>query len=108
MPMLSSGGAAQCAAMFAGSRVALSLNGTAGLLSFWMHGKTWKPSAARASAWSSFDGKNGSRYDFRDLRDDGVSEGLKAVHPSGNTISHSTHVGFNEPVPLGCSMIARL
>jgi hypothetical protein len=31
------------------------------------------------------------------LRDDGVSEGSKAVHPRGNPISHSTHVGFNIP-----------
>ena len=35
--------------------------------------------------------------DFRDLRDDGVAEGSKTVHPSGNPMSHSTHVGFNEP-----------
>lgn len=35
--------------------------------------------------------------DFDDLRDDGVSEGSKAVHPGGNPISHSTHVGFNVP-----------
>lgn len=31
------------------------------------------------------------------MRDDGISEGSKTVHPSGNPISHSTHVGFNEP-----------
>jgi hypothetical protein len=29
--------------------------------------------------------------------DDGVSEGSEAVHPSGNPMSHSTHVGFNCP-----------
>lgn len=34
---------------------------------------------------------------FDDLRDDGVSEGSKAVHPIGNPISHSTHVGFSPP-----------
>jgi hypothetical protein len=34
---------------------------------------------------------------FDDLRDDGISEGFKSVHPSGNPISHSTHVGFREP-----------
>ena len=28
---------------------------------------------------------------------DGVSESAKAVHPSGNPISHSTHVGFSAP-----------
>lgn len=32
-----------------------------------------------------------------DLRDDGVAEGPKSVHPSGNPMSHSTHVGFSEP-----------
>jgi hypothetical protein len=36
--------------------------------------------------------------DFDDLRDDGISEGSKAVHPSGNPMSHSTHVGFNAPL----------
>jgi hypothetical protein len=35
--------------------------------------------------------------DFRDLRDDRVTEGVQAVHPRGNPMSHSTHVGFNEP-----------
>src|SRR4051812_8020339 len=35
--------------------------------------------------------------DFDDLRDDGIAEGSKAVHSSGNPMSHSTHVGFNEP-----------
>src|SRR5262245_6785875 len=30
----------------------------------------------------------------RDLRDDGVSESFKSVHPRGNPMSHSTHVGF--------------
>jgi len=34
---------------------------------------------------------------FRDLRDDRVSQALETVHPSGNPISHSTHVGFNAP-----------
>jgi hypothetical protein len=32
-----------------------------------------------------------------DLRDDGVSEAFKTVHPLGYPISHSTHVGFREP-----------
>jgi hypothetical protein len=31
------------------------------------------------------------------LRDDGVAESSKSVHPSGNPISHSTHDGFNFP-----------
>ena len=35
--------------------------------------------------------------DLRDLRDDGVSEASKAVHPVGYPMSHSTHVGFNRP-----------
>ncbi|WP_288063596.1 hypothetical protein, partial [Herbaspirillum sp.] len=34
---------------------------------------------------------------FGDLRDNGISEGFKSVHPSGNPMSHSTHVGFREP-----------
>src|SRR6201993_2628277 len=34
---------------------------------------------------------------FRDLRDDRVAEPFKAVHPSGNPMSHSTHVGFSDP-----------
>jgi hypothetical protein len=34
-----------------------------------------------------------------DLRDYGVSEGLKSVHPSGNPMSHSTHRGFKVPSP---------
>ena len=35
---------------------------------------------------------------FRDLRDKRVSQASQTVHPSGNPISHSTHVGFNEPL----------
>jgi hypothetical protein len=35
---------------------------------------------------------------LRDLREEGVPEGSKAVHPAGNPMSHSTHVGFNCPV----------
>ena len=42
---------------------------------------------------------------LRDLRDDRVSEGPKSVHPSGNPMSHSTHVGFKEPLPV-CDLIA--
>jgi hypothetical protein len=34
---------------------------------------------------------------LRDLRDDGVTEAFKTVHPSGYPMSHSTHVGFNAP-----------
>jgi hypothetical protein len=32
-----------------------------------------------------------------DLRDDGVAECSKSVHPAGNPCSHSTHVGFRAP-----------
>jgi hypothetical protein len=39
---------------------------------------------------------------FRDLRDERVAERPKSVHPSGNPMSHSTHVGFNEPLPSEC------
>jgi hypothetical protein len=35
---------------------------------------------------------------FGDLGDDGVAEASKSVHPVGNPMSHSTHVGFNCPV----------
>jgi hypothetical protein len=34
---------------------------------------------------------------FGYLGDDGVSESVQSVHPRGNPMSHSTHVGFNEP-----------
>lgn len=34
---------------------------------------------------------------LRDLRDDRVAESPQSVHPSGNPMSHSTHVGFNVP-----------
>ncbi len=30
-------------------------------------------------------------------RNDSVPKGSEAVHPRGNPISHSTHVGFNAP-----------
>jgi hypothetical protein len=42
-------------------------------------------------------GNNEAAYFFRDFRDDGVAKALKAVHPIGNPISHSTHSGFNRP-----------
>jgi hypothetical protein len=35
--------------------------------------------------------------DFGDLGYYGVSESSKSVHPAGNPMSHSTHVGFNLP-----------
>jgi hypothetical protein len=35
---------------------------------------------------------------FGDLGDYGVSEDSESVHPVGNPISHSTHIGFNIPV----------
>jgi hypothetical protein len=42
-----------------------------------------------------------------DLRDYGVTEASKSVHPIGNPISHSTHGGFNCPgmtsSPLTCT-----
>lgn len=41
--------------------------------------------------------EDASANPLRDLRDEGVAEGGKAVHPSGNPISHSTHVGFSAP-----------
>ena len=34
---------------------------------------------------------------FRDLRDDGVTEPSKAVHPMGYPMSHSTQFGFKAP-----------
>ena len=41
-----------------------------------------------------------------DLRYDGVSESPKSVHPSGNPMSHSTHVGFSFPPMLSGSAVA--
>lgn len=40
-------------------------------------------------------GYDGAAEDFWDLRDDSVAEAMQAVHPSGNPMSHSTHVGFS-------------
>src|SRR5688572_13899930 len=34
---------------------------------------------------------------LRDLRDDRVAESPQSVHPSGNPMSHSTHVGLSCP-----------
>ena len=31
------------------------------------------------------------------MRHDGITELLESVHPAGNPMSHSTHVGFNAP-----------
>jgi hypothetical protein len=42
-------------------------------------------------------GDDAAAEPLRDLGDEAVSEGSKSVHPSGNPMSHSTHVGFNEP-----------
>src|SRR6185503_3699677 len=42
--------------------------------------------------------ENGATDQFGDLRDYGVSELLKSVHPAGNPMSHSTHVGFKLPI----------
>jgi hypothetical protein len=43
----------------------------------------------------------GPTDDFRNLRDDGVAERSKAVHPIGNPRSHSTQSGFS--CPPACS-----
>jgi hypothetical protein len=43
--------------------------------------------------WSSLVFEDAFPEPLRDLRDERVSEGPKSVHPSGNPISHSTHVG---------------
>ena len=37
------------------------------------------------------------------LRDYGVPEASKSVHPMGNPISHSTHIGFNFPPTAVCN-----
>jgi len=39
-----------------------------------------------------------------DLRDDGVAEASQSVHPSGNPMSHSTHVGFSCPPAAVCKL----
>lgn len=46
--------------------------------------------------------QNGAADQLRDLRDDRVAEAMQAVHPSGNPMSHSTHVGFSEPPATSC------
>jgi hypothetical protein len=39
--------------------------------------------------------------EFGDLWDYGVSESSQSLHPMGNPMSHSTHIGFNCPgVPV--------
>ena len=43
---------------------------------------------------------------FRALRNHTIAEASKTVHPVGNPISHSTHLGFNCP-PI-CSESGRL
>ncbi len=35
---------------------------------------------------------------FGDLGHDGVSEASQSVHPMGNPMSHSTHIGFSRPL----------
>src|SRR5690606_26967149 len=42
-------------------------------------------------------GYDSSSDEFRDLGDDSVSETSDSVHPIGNPMSHSTHVGFSCP-----------
>ena len=44
--------------------------------------------------------EDGAAYGFGNLRNYGVSEGSKSVHPRGNPISHSTHAGFSVPSPV--------
>jgi hypothetical protein len=45
---------------------------------------------------------------FGDLGHYAISEGSKSVHPMGNPISHSTHVGFNSPPFAARTATARL
>ena len=45
-----------------------------------------------------FRGEDRAADQLGDLGDYGVSEGSEAVHPIGNPISHSTHVGFSCPL----------
>jgi hypothetical protein len=44
-----------------------------------------------------FTGSDQPPDDFRDLRDDGVSEGALCVHPIGNPMNASSQRGFNGP-----------
>src|SRR5262245_6901854 len=56
--------------------------------------------APRARGWwprPSSGGHQPAPNPLGDLGDDGVAEGSQSVHPSGNPMSHSTHVGFNAP-----------
>jgi hypothetical protein len=55
-----------------------------------------------------------SRHDrasdhFDDLRDDGISEGSKSVHPSGKPIIHSVNAGVRaRPVAFAYTLQSRL
>lgn len=60
-------------------------------------------------------GQNAASDYLDDLGDDGVAEGAQSVHPGGNPMSHSTHVGFSGPPtvfgswsPLEGGRLARL
>ena len=37
-------------------------------------------------------------HNFCDLWHYGVAKSSQSVHPSGNPMSHSTHIGFNDPL----------
>jgi len=52
-------------------------------------------------------GENGAGNYFGDLRDDGVAEAAKSVHPRGYPMSHSTHVGFRAPLSSSGETIVR-
>ena len=70
-------------------------------------GEAWKTShcCIRATlitwSWNIFSliviVNNHSSDEFCYLWDYGVSESFESVHPRGNPMSHSTHVGFNLP-----------
>src|SRR5699024_5152926 len=48
----------------------------------------------------------GLKYRIKLLWDYGVSKAFKSVHPRGNPMSHSTHVGFSWP-PFPCDIFRR-
>src|SRR5688572_5638180 len=52
---------------------------------------------SQAKPLIDFRSEDGAADQLWNLRNYGVSEGSKSVHPSGNPMSHSTHVGFSCP-----------
>lgn len=66
----------------------------------------WAISRSRRGAYF-LHGYDSSADEFCDLGDDGVSETSDAVHPIGNPMSHSTHIGFSRPDTFSCAIASK-